>query len=93
MDIKIKYDGEWPCLCGGHLEVWIDGVYWDFGTHCLSSGGSVTGGPPDWDFEVETGPWEIWDWPEGFPDDEYVRLIVLEEVNSEIQHGCCGGCI
>lgn len=93
MDIKIKYDGKWPCLCGGHLEVWIDGVYWDFGKHCLSSGGCVTGGPPDWDFEIETGPWEIYDWPEGFPEDKYLRLNVLEEINSTVSHGCCGGCI
>ena len=93
MNIRIEYDGEWPALCMGHLIVWIDDVKWDFGKQCLISGGSVTGGPPDWDFEIEHGPWEVDKWPEGFPEDEYLRLNVLEEINSNIHHGCCGGCI
>lgn len=91
--IKIEYDGEYPCLCMGHLILWIDDVKWDFGKFCLSSGGRVTGGPPDWDFEIEKGPWEVSEWPEGFPEDEYLRLNVLEEINSNIPYGCCGGCI
>lgn len=45
--IKIEYDGKYPSLCMGHLIVWIDDVKWDFGKFCLSSGGRVTGGPPD----------------------------------------------
>ena len=24
-EIKIKYNGDWPCLCGGRLIVIIDG--------------------------------------------------------------------
>jgi hypothetical protein len=92
MDIRIEYDGEWPTLCFGHLIVWIDDVKWDFGSHSLSSGGSVLR-DDDWNMWAEEGPWEIWDWPEGFPDDDLLKEVVLEEINSEIPHGCCGGCI
>ena len=40
-DIKIKYDGRYPNLCFGHLEVWIDDTYYDFGNNSLTSGGDV----------------------------------------------------
>ena len=93
MNIVVKYDGEYPNLCSGNLIVIINGKEWKFPDYCLSSGGSVTGGPPDWDFEIETGPWSIMDWPERFPDDEYLKLNVIEAVNSSISWGCCGGCI
>lgn len=89
--IRIEYDGAYPCLCMGHLKVYIDDVLWDFGKYCLSSGGAVLGGPPDWDFEVTSGSWSIEDWPEGFPED--MKEAVLEAVNCEIPWGCCGGCI
>lgn len=92
MDIRIEYDGEWPVLCFGHLIVWIDDVKWDFGSHSLSSGGAVLR-DDDWNMWAEEGPWEIWDWPEGFPDDDLLKEVVLMEINSEIPHGCCGGCI
>lgn len=92
MDIKVEYDGQWPCLCMGHLVIWIDDVKWDFGSHSLSSGGAVLR-DDDWNMWAEEGPWDIWDWPEGFPEDEYIRSNVIDAVNSEIMHGCCGGCI
>ena len=41
MNIKIEYDGKYPCLCMGHLVVWIDDVKWDFGSYSLSSGGNI----------------------------------------------------
>ena len=88
MDIKIEYDGEYPNLCSGHLVVIIDGRRWD-GFH-LSSGGSVSF-TDEWDEVVEEGDWDITDWPEGFP--EHLKASVLEAFNSEIPHGCCGGCV
>ena len=30
-EIKIQYDGKWPNLCSGRLEVWLDNDYYDFG--------------------------------------------------------------
>ena len=90
--IKIKsYDGEYPNLCSGKLIVEIDGKEWVFPGHCMVSGGAVWLSD-DWSEEyVEEGPWEISDWPDGFPE-EY-KKAVLEKVNSEIEWGCCGGCI
>lgn len=88
--IKVDYDGEYPCLCHGHLVVMIDGVEWDFGNFSLISGGSVwfddEGGE-----HVENGDWEMIEWPEGFPED--LKADTLAVVNEVIPHGCCGGCV
>lgn len=92
MDIKIKYDGKWPNLCRGHLIVCIDGVEWDFGRYSLKSGGEIQR-DEEWNMWATEGPWEIWDWPEGFPDDDLLKEVVIMEINSEISHGCCEGCI
>jgi hypothetical protein len=88
--IEIDYDGKWPCLCMGNLVVTIDDKRWEFGTHCLSSGGSVTF-DSNWSETVTDGEWSIRDWPEGFPED--MKEAVTDEVNSEVTHGCCGGCV
>ena len=92
MNIKIEYDGDYPCLCAGHLKVWIDDKLWDFGKYVLLSRGSVTH-DEDWNFEVEEGEWSIPDykWPKDFP--EHLKEKVIEKINEEIPHGCCGGCI
>lgn len=92
MNIKIEYDGKYPCLCMGHLKVWIDDKLWEFGKFVLSSGGCVTH-DEDWNFEVEEGEWSIPDysWPKDFP--EHLKEKVIEKINEEIPHGCCGGCI
>ncbi len=90
MDIKIEYDGAYPCLCMGHLKVTIDGTLWDFGEFCLTSGGSVWF-DADWMDHVAYGSWTISKWPENFPRE--LKDVVLEAVNNEIPQGCCGGCI
>ena len=94
--IKIDYDGFFPNLCSGNLNVTIDDKTWDFGKYALISGGHICGGAhTDWDMWAEYGPWSIDEdaWPEGFPEDEYLRLNVLEAVNGQVSWGCCGGCI
>ena len=94
MNIVVKYDGEYPNLCSGNLIVIIDDKEWEFPDYCLSSGGHICGGAhTDWDMWTTEGPWSIIDWPEGFPDDKYLKLNVIEAVNSSIRWGCCGGCI
>lgn len=91
-DIKIEYDGRYPNLCRGHLVVWIDGVAWDFGKYILHSGGDIMR-DDEWNMWATEGLWDIddEDFPEGFPM-EY-KYDVINEINSEIAHGCCGGCI
>ena len=88
--IEIKYNGEYPCLCMGHLEVWINDVYYDFGEYCLTSGGSVTFND-EWKEEVEDGCWSINEYPKDFPEEYKDEL--LNRINEEIPHGCCGGCV
>lgn len=90
MNIKIEYDGKYPCLCMGHLIVWIDDVKWDFGRYCLSSGGSIHRNE-HWDMWATEGEWSIDEFPKGFPDE--LKELVLLKINEEIPHGCCGGCI
>jgi hypothetical protein len=87
--IKIEYDGKYPNLCSGNLVVFVDNVGWEFGS-CMCSGGEVTS-DEDWNFEVTDGPWSIFDWPVGFPDE--LKDDVLDEINSSVTWGCCGGCI
>ena len=88
-EIKIKYDGKYPCLCMGHLLVIVNGIEYDFGNYSLSSGGSVSF-DEEWNSEVTEGEWSV-DFPENFPND--LKEEVLNRINEEIPHGCCGGCI
>lgn len=93
LDIKIQYDGIYPCLCMGHLIIWINGKEWDFGKDVLSSGGDIYYDEGLEDYEITTGEWRIYDdcWPVEFP--ENYKEPVLSAINEEIPYGCCGGCI
>ena len=88
--IKIKYDGKWPNLCSGHLEVWIGETYYDFGTYILQSGGCIKRNE-DWDMWTEEGDWKVdlYEHPELEPYKEEITRVV----NENVEHGCCGGCI
>lgn len=86
--IKIKYDGKYPNLCTGDLEVWINGTYYDFGDFCLHSGGNVSF--HDGIEKVEQGEWDV-DFPDNFPEE--FKDEVLDKINEQIPHGCCGGCV
>ena len=90
MNIKIEYDGKYPCLCMGYLIVWIDDVKWDFGSYSLSSGGNIHR-DTDWNMWTSEGEWFVDEWPQGFPEE--LKELVLLKINEEIPHGCCGGCI
>lgn len=86
MTIGILYDGEYPHLCMGTLVVVLDGVTWRFpGSPMMSGGACYENG------ETATGPWSIDEWPDGFPEE--AKEAVLEKIDSEVQWGCCGGCI
>jgi hypothetical protein len=88
-EIKIEYNGKYPCLCSGILKVWIGDKMYEFDQYALSSGGYIAGDIDD--MYAVKGDWSIVDWPKDFPE-EY-KEAVLEKVNKEIPHGCCGGCI
>lgn len=85
MKIKISYDGRYPNLCSGKLVVTIDNKIWNFDEYCLSSGG---GFESDWTTYRDL--WTVIKWPESFPEE--LKEQVENEINCQIQHGCCGGC-
>lgn len=84
-DIKIIYDGEYPNLCSGTLVVVIEGRRWEFPNHSLRSAGGFED-----DYSTYQEPWEISEWPQGFP--EKFKKVTLRRINEEIDWGCCGGC-
>jgi hypothetical protein len=90
MKMSLEYDGKYPNFCAGRLFITVDSVRYDFGDHCLCSGGYVWF-DKEWDEQIESGPWSIEDWPVGFP--EHLKEEVLFLVNQEIPWGCCGGCV
>lgn len=90
MHILIWYKGKYPNLCSGELIININGIPWVFPDYCLVSGGSVSF-DEDWQEEVTRGDWSIGEWPENFPEEW--KSVVLEKINNEIPHGCCGGCV
>jgi len=91
MDVKlVSYDGEYPNLCSGELVIQVEGINWAFPSHTLSSGGSVSF-DEDWSENVDSGPWTIRNWPDGFPEDAKEQSERI--VNEEIPWGCCGGCV
>ena len=90
MKITIDYDGAYPNLCSGKLFVTVDGKRYEFPDYCLGSGGNVWF-DDDWGDHVESGPWSVDEWPKDMPDD--IKQEVLDAINCEISHGCCGGCV
>ena len=94
----IDYTGRYPNLCSGILTLKIDNQIVTFGNRdvmfdCFwSSGGSCYFTNDFADAHVESGPWiiDIRDLPEKYR--KYADEIA-EEFNSNVPHGCCGGCI
>lgn len=82
-----SYDGSYPNLCSGTPIIQVNDKVWIFPSHCLSSNGGLTS-----DYEPIEGDWKVAQWPEDFPEDNELRELVVEAVNRDIQHGCCGGC-
>lgn len=87
----ISYDGKAPTLCSGTLEIEVAGVQFKL-ENVLESGGSVTF-DEEWEETITEGPWKIADYAE-FPEElEPFKEKILELVNENVEHGCCGGCV
>ena len=86
----VEYNGRYPNLCSGQLAVVLDEKRWIFPSYSLSSGGTIWF-DNEWTEHVESGPWSIREWPEGFPEER--KEEVEKEINRVISHGCCGGCV
>jgi hypothetical protein len=86
----ISYDGRWPNLCSGKLVLEVNGERVEFPKYSLSSGGYVRF-DKDWQEDVGQGEWKVNDWPSDFPEE--LKNEALREINDNISHGCCGGCV
>ena len=85
----ISYSGKYPTLCMGKLKFRVNGKLYT--TSNLLSGGSV-GFTEDGDAYIEKGPWEL---PKGCLPKELVpyEKEIIEMINENVEHGCCGGCL
>lgn len=84
----VSYTGEYPNLCRGILTLKIDGEIVEFPKNCMASGGSVWF-DGDWGDHVESGAWYV-DVPEEFLQ---YKQEIIDCVNENVPHGCCGGCV
>jgi hypothetical protein len=89
-EIKILFDGHYPVLCYGKLEITAEGQTWELPRHSLCSGGRVWF-DDGWGEHVDRGPWSVSEWPQSFPD--HLKEAALEAINEQVPWGCCGGCI
>lgn len=100
----VSYTGKWPSLCHGVLTLKIDGQDHTFGTKGMFAAKLPDGSEPEFETFWRTGgacpmpPEELKlsDWkidvsalPEQFR--KYAEEIDAV-MNSNIEHGCCGGC-
>ncbi len=78
----VSYDGEYPNLCSETLVLRIDGEIVRL-NHCLCSGGGF-----DEDWNRYEGEWSV-----NLPKElKHLETIITDIVNTNIEHGCCGGC-
>ena len=98
----VSYSGEYPNLCSGILILNIDGEevkfgssyldkgskmyesFWSSGGRCVRNGYSES--------YVDHGDWEIN--IDALPDKYKKYASEIDDVfNSNVRHGCCGGCL
>ena len=90
----VSYNGKYPNLCSGWLELKIDGKPWRRYVNLFSGGQCYIDGERE---VVEQGPWDLagYDYDylvnDGFTDEEINAIICL--LNEHVEFGCCGGCI
>lgn len=107
MKSKIKfvsYDGEFPNLCAGKLVVKYGKrtlTFYGYETNrekdiypqFWCSGGSVSF-DNDWNANVTGGIWELVYDKRYYPK-EILDLLpeIIDVMNENVRHGCCGGCV
>lgn len=88
----ISYDGKFPNLCNGTLVIEVSGVQFQIAPHTFESGGSVTF-DDEWEETVTEGPWKFSEGVELPEELQPFRDKILEVMNENVEHGCCGGCV
>ena len=88
----ISYSGKYPNLCSGELTFRIDDAEYNV------KYGMISGGKCFIDFDekseiVESGQWKLAEerFQSFMNSDEIAELE--RQVNIEVPHGCCGGCL
>lgn len=94
----VNYTGDYPNLCNGKLILEIYGKRYRFGNNYFNrekdilpkfwvSGGCITA-----DYEAQQGEWIID--ADKLPQELKPLANEIDRVfNSNVPHGCCGGCI
>jgi len=86
-EIKVTYDGSWPCACGGRLVISIGDREVYNKEFCCNSSGSC-GVNEEGDESTVSGSL---DWADAQTFPPYIRRAVAK-VLDEVEV-CCGGCI
>lgn len=88
----VSYDGKYPNLCSGVLILNVDGKIVTINKYSLCSGGSAHFNDDYSESFIEYGPWSL---NEGHFSDysEEEKEYIIELINENIPHGCCGGCL
>lgn len=86
----VSYTGKYPNLCGGELRVRVEGK------ERLVDSSLISGGTCYWDSRnlqeiLTAGAWSVYFRDESFTPEEQARIVEL--VNANVPHGCCGGCM
>lgn len=86
----VSYTGKYPSLCCGELTLNIDGKDYTWKDGLISSGGSVyVDGAEE---AITYGEWTIH--VDEIPDEIKKYAHEIDKViNTNIEHGCCGGCL
>ena len=83
----VSYNGDYPVLCGGTLVLRIEGEVVEL-PKCMDSEGEIWF-DENWCEHIEAGRWTV-RLPEAL---EGFREEIERCVNSNVEWGCCGGCV
>ena len=88
-EIKVEYDGEYPCTCMGRLKIWEGGKLIYDNEFCCISTGSVTF-DDDWNEHIAKGQL-LWEKDEA----NKFESRIISAVNNKLSEFtvCCGGCV
>jgi hypothetical protein len=89
----VSYDGKYPCLCFGKLELKVDGEVWIFSNLAVDhSPFWHSGGTCNYRVGTTQDEWII-DRDE-LPEELKIYAEEIDEVfNTNVPYGCCGGCL
>jgi hypothetical protein len=89
MNIRVEYDGAWPSVCVGRLQIFVnDEEVYNESYRCFSTGSVWF--DENWDEHVECGEL-LWEKEDASQFSEVIQEAVRQKL-AEF-HVCCGGCV